>query len=96
MPLHIFGPATTNSSSSLGRCFTDRNSCKTEKPQIQSIQTLNANTADRLIKAATRLQNAILHISGFLLSQDSGTYLKYTLRILFAEQNKVVTTSHKT
>lgn len=35
-PLHIFGPATTNSRVSFGRRLPDSNSCKTEKPQIQS------------------------------------------------------------
>lgn len=35
-PLHIFGPATTNSRVSFGRPLPDSNSCKTEKPQIQS------------------------------------------------------------
>lgn len=45
-----FGPATTNSSVSFGRRLPDSNSCKTEKPQLQSTQTINANTADILIR----------------------------------------------
>lgn len=49
-PLHIVGPATTNSRVSLDRRLPDSNSCKTEKPQIQSTETINANTADVLIR----------------------------------------------